>query len=270
MKQNTILVPTDFTEAADVASKHAVLLAKIFNGKIIFLHIIGKDSGHSDAKAKMNQFIDNFKRESSIACDGVIKTGNIFDDIGEVASELSAKFIVMGTHGVKGMQHITGSKALKVITNSKIPFIVVQNKTTTKNGYDNIVLPLDLTKETKQKIGYCTEIAKNFNSTIHLIVPKTNDKDLLTQVKRNVTFAKKYLAENKIKSTIKVAEGNSFSKEVLKFAEELNSDLIAIMNAGENFLFGIGTGSKQSILTNEKMIPVLCVNPVDTSISFWK
>ncbi len=270
MKANTILVPTDFSPAADVASKHAVLLANIFDGKIVFLHITNKPSEQASAESKMDQYIKGIESSHSVKCEGVVKTGSIFEDIGDFAEDLSAKFIVMGTHGVKGMQKITGSYAIKVITSSKIPFIVVQEKTLTKSGYNNIVLPLDLSIETKQKIGYSAEIAKKFNSTIHILVPKTTDKELLVKVKRNVTFARNFLTEKGIESRIKVAESGAFSKEILSFSKNCNADLIAIMNAGDNFVFASGAAAKQSILTNEHMVPVLCVNPVDTAVAFWK
>ena len=50
----------------------------------------------------------------------------------------------MGTHGASRWQKITGSNALKVITNSPVPFIIVQEKLIQDSGYDHIVVPLDL------------------------------------------------------------------------------------------------------------------------------
>jgi hypothetical protein len=52
----------------------------------------------------------------------------------------------MGTHGAHGWQHITGSHALKVVTNSTTPFVIVQEARINKSGYDDIVVPLDLHK----------------------------------------------------------------------------------------------------------------------------
>ena len=47
----------------------------------------------------------------------------------------------MGTHGMKGMQKLTGSWALKVIVKSKVPFIVVQDPPADQERYHNIVFP---------------------------------------------------------------------------------------------------------------------------------
>ena len=58
----------------------------------------------------------------------IIRKGNIFEDIGDVAKEIGARLIIMGTHGIKGIQKLVGSYALKVILHSEIPFIITQKK----------------------------------------------------------------------------------------------------------------------------------------------
>ena len=94
----------------------------------------------------------------------IVRVGNIFDDIGDAASELGVSLIIMGTHGASGWQKITGSYALKVITNSSVPFIVVQDQLMNDTGYDSIVVPLDLNNETKQKLEMVASIAHYFDS----------------------------------------------------------------------------------------------------------
>ena len=80
-----------------------------------------------------------------------VRVGNIFEDIGDFAAEHHAQLIFMGTHGAHGWQHVTGSHALKVVTHSSVPFVIVQEKEVKDTGYDDIVVPLDFNKETKQK-----------------------------------------------------------------------------------------------------------------------
>ena len=67
-----------------------------------------------------------------------ISKGSIFTAIAEYANEKDASLVVMGTHGMKGMQKLTGSWALKVIVKSKVPFIVVQDPPQTRK--DIIIL----------------------------------------------------------------------------------------------------------------------------------
>src|SRR5206468_2954343 len=106
----------------------------------------------------------------------------------------------------------------KVITNSKVPFIIVQQKDL-KHGYNNIVLPLNLSKDTKQKIFLAVEMAKYFNSKIHIITPKETDEFLARQLKANMAFAVKHAKEQNLEFTTQIAEGKGgFANDVLKFA----------------------------------------------------
>ena len=176
----------------------------------------------------------------------------------------------MGTHGVKGLQKLTGSNALKVVTNSPVPFIVVQEKGPAAHGYKNIVLPLDLSKETKQKLSLVSKIAQYFNSKVHIITPKEKDDFLKNQLNRNLKFAAKFLHERRIEftSTISQEGEGKIAKEAIKLAASVNADLIAIMNLHENSLMGmIGSSFEQAIITNEAQIPAICINPTVTTVS---
>ena len=165
------------------------------------------------------------------------------------------------------MQRYMGSYAMKVIMNSNVPFIIVQNKGADVNGYDNIVMPLDLRSETKQKLGYVTEISKHFNSTVHLIFQYEEDEFLRKKIGGNIIFAKKYLADHNVSFTTHVADDNDIADEIIRFSLEKNADLIAIMNEQDGFLDTLLSSSsrEQVLITNQAQIPVLILNPKVTS-----
>lgn len=262
MENKTIIVPHDFTSVADNALNHAVNTAKITGAQIVLLHVVAKEKAIAEAEEKLNAIIKN--ASSEVAIKPAVRVGNIFDDIGDYASEVKADLIFMGTHGATGWQHITGSHALKVITHSTVPFIVVQEKGIKETGYDDIVVPLDLNKETKQKLAYVANIATYFKSRVHIITPDESDEFLRHQVKANIQFAVKFFHERGIEVTTKVAPTSGFDKEVVKHAVSLDADLIAIMNLNRNNMLGVITAShEQYILTNDAQIPTLIVNPVE-------
>ncbi len=264
MDKKTIIVPHDFTSVADIALDHAINTAKISNAQILLLHVVAKDKMIAEAETKLKSIVSKHTNDVSISYS--VRVGNIFDDIGDFAAENHAELIFMGTHGQIGWQQITGSHALKVITNSKIPFIVVQEKGIKATGYDEIVVPLDLNKETKQKLAYVANIATHFKSRVHIITPDESDEFLRHQVKANIQFAVKFFHERGIDVTTKVVSSSGFDREVIKHAVSLEADLIAIMNLNKsNNLFGVITANhEQNVLTNEAQIPVLIVNPVES------
>ncbi len=269
MNHQVILVPTDFTKVAECAIEHSIILAKHFSVKIVLLHIVAKQSDVDENRKKIEALAAELSKKNAVVIEGHVRIGNIFEDISDAAVEHGAKFIVMGTHGVKGMQFITGSHALKVITSSEIPFIVVQEKMP-KNEYKNIIVPLDLTKETKQKLQYSAEIAQKFGATIHVVYSDESDEYLSNQVKRNIVFSKKYLQDHHVSFTTKKIEKGNFIKEIIKYSESIQADLIAIMNVNDSLLPIFSGDARQQVLTNEALIPVLCVNPKETSVSHWK
>ena len=264
--KNTILVPMDFSKVAACAVRHAVNTARTTEGEIALLHVVSKPKEVDEAQKKVDALAKATQDEHGITTKGIVSTGNIFDDIGDTAAELKAKLIIMGTHGMKGMQRITGSYALKVITNSRVPFIVVQEKNPETDGYKDIVLPLDLSKETKQKLRLAIETAKYFKSKIHVIVPDEADQFFRNQLKRNIAFTKKHLMENNISFSTNIAEEGNFAKSVIHLATKINADLISIMNLKRDSLVNLfGGGYEQRLITNESQIPVMCVNPKETS-----
>jgi nucleotide-binding universal stress UspA family protein len=199
----------------------------------------------------------------------VVRIGSIFEDIDKVATEIDASLIIMGTHGLKGMQFITGSRALKVVTDSSIPFIIVQEREIRSTGYDRIVVPLDLHKETKQKLSLVADMALYFDSEVHLVSPGETDEFLKNQLDRNLNYAQDFFAERDIKCSVEITAktGGGFVDGMLHYATSINADLITIMNVPETSLASIlGGGYTQQVITNDTQIPVLCINPRETYV----
>ncbi len=99
----------------------------------------------------------------------ILSKGSIFNAIADFANEKEASLVVMGTHGMKGMQKLTGSWALKVIVKSKVPFIVVQDPPADQERYHNIVFPVDFRNENKEKMKMAIFMGKYFDSKIHIL-----------------------------------------------------------------------------------------------------
>lgn len=263
MKTKTFIVPHDFTPVADIALEHAIATAKPLNAKVYVLHVVPKERDMKDAEAKLNEVIS---AHSASGADLIpyVRLGSIFEEIGDFAVEHHAEMIFMGTHGAHGWQHITGSHALKVVTSSTVPFVIVQEKGIKESGYDDIVVPMDLNKETKQKLAIVANLATYFKSRVHVITPDETDEFLQHQVQANIQFAQKFFSERNIEMTATLVPSNGFDKEVVKHAVNLDADLIAIMNLHRGgILTALGTNYEQYIITNDAKIPALIVNPID-------
>ncbi|GAF02410.1 universal stress protein [Saccharicrinis fermentans] len=161
--ENIILVPYDFTEVAMHAVDHAKSISSKNNIKICLLHIVKKDSDIEPSLQKLNEETALIKDKYNIETQGIVREGTIFKTINEVAQEMNAIMVIMGTHGIRGMQKLTGSWALKVIVGSKIPFFVVQEKPIDCE-VKKIVFPVDFKTENKEKLYWAEFISKLVNT----------------------------------------------------------------------------------------------------------
>ena len=249
-----------------------MITAQVVGADVHLLHVVAKKDAISDAKVKLASTVEKALATTSakdVEIVSHVRVGNIFDDIAEFALEIGAELIFMGTHGAHGWQHITGSHALKVVTNSPTPFVIVQETRINDSGYDDIIVPLDLHKETKQKLTLVANMAKYFNSRVHVVIPDETDEFLQHTVKANIIFANKFFGERNIEVTTTLAPSKDFDKELVEHAVKVNADLIAIMNIQKNQLLGVfGASHEQYMITNEAKIPVLVVNPINATNAY--
>jgi nucleotide-binding universal stress UspA family protein len=262
---NIILVPHDFTTVANCAVKHAVKLIQTLQGEIVLLHVISKPAQEADAKNQLLKVADAVTKEHNVNCRAVVELGNIFDDIAAVAHREKARLIVMGTHGIKGMQFLTGSNALKVITKSRVPFIVVQEKEP-QSAHDRIVCPLDFSKETKQKVRLVATMAKNLKAKVFIIVPPATDEFLINDINRNIGFTEATLENVGVEYEVHTAEKGNFVKNIIKYSIIVDADMIAMVNDDNGAMPSfIGGSEEQTIITNDAQIPTLIVNAAQNS-----
>ena len=264
-QRKCILVPTDFTKVADCATNHAAKMAERMDADVHLLHIVAEADDVEEARTKLAMECERahglYPNTRFVP---VVRVGSVYEDIGTVASENGAGLIIMGTHGMRGMQFITGSRALRVITNSSLPFIVVQERNIKPAGYRDIVVPLDLHKETRQKLTLVGDMAKYFKCKVHLLVPREKDEFLHNQLLNHLKFANGFLRERGIEheSHILTEDSDDLVKGVIRYAVKVDADLITIMNMLQNSIFGVlGVPNEQEVITNDAMIPVMCMNP---------
>jgi len=260
LKDKTIIVAWDFSNVADYAMQHAIRFAKIIGSKVSLLHIIDKDATEIESRIKI--VVDDAEKKYGFRPDYILQEGSIFSAITDVANSLDALFVFMGTHGIKGMQKITGSWALKVIEGSKMPFIVVQRPPKDEH-FENIVFPIDYKKEDKQKVVWAVYLNKYFKSKIFLYIQKSSDANLKKQIHSNSVFTKNVLDKNKIEYIQVEDDGKKdFSDNVIEYADSINANAILITTSRKlditDYMFG---ATEQKIIANKKLISVITVFP---------
>jgi nucleotide-binding universal stress UspA family protein len=261
--QKPIIVPWDFSEVSQYALDHAILYAKTIGGKILLLHLTNDQKEIVSAKSNMEKIASETRKKSGILPEIMVQKGNIFKTITQVANDNQAKFAIMGTHGIKGMQKFTGSFALKVIAGTNTPFIVVQEPPQ-KETIKSVQFPIDISKENKQKLKQAKLLAHFYKPKFYLTLPENVANDHAQHhLKSNLNYVIGYFRQYDIDyEIVHIAGTESFSDSTLKFAHENKPDLILILTTKNiNFQDYVLGAEEQKIIANPSRIPVMCVNP---------
>ncbi len=264
--RNTLLVTWDNTEMSENALLHALRIARHVDNQIRLVHIVD----HTDGKIPMEKVEEDFEkkieelsRKHDFDLQGVVISGSIFKEIAAYANDSDALMVIMGTHGMKGLQKVTGSWALKVIVGSTVPFLVIQDKPSSEEQLSSIVFPIDFKAENKEKLQWAIYLGKYFDSKVYLFKAPVKDKGLLKKVNVNLTFAVKFLIQNNLDYEIHTAKkASNLARETIEFAKEKKADLILITTTKNISIADYMLGAaEQQIIANSSKIPVMCVNP---------
>lgn len=258
-QENIFLVPTDFTAQTYIALEQCYNLARFNNATILLLNVA--EEKDNTASKKLEEMAEKARKESGLQVRTMMTNGNIYSEIERVANEKKVKMIVLGLESKIGIDKLVGPNAFKLVREASVPVLTIRGKKH-KKGCENIVLPLDLTKETREKVAKAIEFAKYFGAAIRVVSvlsskKEENENKLIAYSAQVRDFIKK----EHVKCSIKTLRGSDIAELVLNYANSIDADLIMIMSKAELNLkeFFIGTTAQKVINMSE--IPVLSIRP---------
>lgn len=280
-KHHIILVPVDFSETSENAIDYAVEMAKLFDDEITLLNVISNgmkslflgDTQKELLRDGITNRLEKYKEKiikqwPSAVVNILVEEGKPYKVINKISEQTECDTVVMGTNGANGMEQFMGSTTSRVISSSTTPVIAVKDHRP-NHKFDTIVLPIDLTKSSKQKLVLAIKFAKKYNSTVHVIMEMEKDEFIKNKVEANLTYVKKVLADNDVKSVVKLLDDGKYpdhlGKDTVQYAEEVGADLIMIMTQAEGKLTELFVGSyAQQVVNSTQTTPVMCINPKKT------
>ena len=257
-KFKKILIGFDNSAASAIALNKALQTCKIFNTSLFVVNVKDPKSAESSYGINIQQEADKLGVEIQY----MEKRGNVSREIHATEKEISADLIFMGAHGLNGFQpYWIGSNALRVVSASNCPVITIQADSA-ETDFTNIILPLDNSTETRQKVPYAAVFAKAFGATIH-ILSVSKDKTEETHNRINIYGKQtiKYLEEREIKHTFELKQGRSVAQTCIDYAVEKKAGLIMMMTETESSSWFMGTAAQQ--LVNHSPVPVMSIHSRD-------
>lgn len=268
--KKTIIVPVDFTSVSHNALQYACELSKLDKSEIIAAHLLEsnmpaeimalKDINIATRMIlermtnaiikKINDDLDNFILDLKLIYGDVIQTslthGNIFHTFNDIAAKYSSSLIVMGTHGIHGLQHLIGSRAYKVVVNTPIPFLIIQNE----EHYRSIDMIYFAFKNNEQ--------FRNYVPMIHTLSGYFPGKYFINILESNENSVPKELEP--IANRITIINKGLYAENIIECAVLENANAICIcIDEFENIDGSVYGTTQEKILDNKYKLPVLCL-----------
>lgn len=270
---NKILVPLDFSEQSLIGLDQAYKVAKISNAEIILLHVIvesrplwglfssdEKESFTEKLKEKLVSYAEVTSRTHGVKVSTVVENGKIVDKTIEIAERERVKFIIMGTTSADNLtKKVIGTYAFRVVREAKCPVITIKGKH--NRPCRNIILPLDLTKETEEKVEKAIYLAQYFKSKIWAM-SVVSGKSKTERLSEKLLKVEQKIKSNRVECTAElIRDSKSISKAILKYSDKVQGDLIMIMTQQENEMVDYFIGSSAKEIINKSEVPVMSIVP---------
>ncbi len=189
----------------------------------------------------------------------------------------------------------SASQALKLINKYNPDLVMVQLNANAKNGIDaksvfsiidhfermvltipasgnielnSIVVPIDTSFETRQKIPYALAMSGISNATIHVVgVSNDTDKDAEVTIKNYTRQVCNHIQEKGKNCTLDMRMGGNPSEQTLKYASEKQAGMVVIMSEQEGRFMDFFTGKYSEQIIKNANIPILTVHSKDLVVS---
>lgn len=275
-----ILVPTDFSAAAENAVNFAVQSAKLAKTNLLLLHAFElngdvytdymgvnrafNQSQFQEVKENLAQVARQIENKESIIADTTVFKGSVREGILQLEKEKNIDLVIMGTAGANGLLHkIWGSKTSAIIEKTTVPLLAIPVEYKWKKPAKILLATNHF--ETDQKIlGIIFELAECYKATVELVVFTNEEQDTAftyLEHDRNIPAYEAWLDEKYSFDYIQVTHlfGNDFEQALENFISQNNIDLLAMVTYKKSFADRLFHPSITKRISYHTKIPLLAI-----------
>lgn len=276
-KKQQILVPHDFSDACNCAVSYGIVLAQIFHCELTLVHVLRAKKGSKavladtqsdEVRTRLATIAGSIQQQQGIPTNAYIFNGDLTDIIKTIIEKINAIILVTGLNTVnrQSSHYFSPSNIVSDYRELRIPILVVQNKMPGPQAFRHIVLPVDFTKESKEKASWAGYFGKLYKSYITIVHTEYRDGFFMVQLRNNLLLIKKLFDALKTQYDLHKAEKVKYDidRYALSYAKMKGAGMIIITATKEwgvdDFILG---PAEKRIITNEDQLPVMLVNPRD-------
>lgn len=270
-----IVVGIDFLNESLAALKMAVIIAVKANSNIVLVFVNKYDKSKPIFKTpngKLFEEVENRFKDIVLKYSDKIPAERFFyqfregkkisDVLNEEVKKHEADLLFIGTQGKIGLKLFSHSLAYQIIDNAKIPVISVRDGARIAKQIKTILVPIDNTLETRQKIPFSVRMAKMCDAEIHMLaIFHSSIQNVRNNIERYTRQSAEYLEKNDINFVVKSLDTEDVVNETLKYTNEINADVISIMTTQISKFSNLWKGSYAEQIIDQSPVPVITIPP---------
>jgi nucleotide-binding universal stress UspA family protein len=198
-----------------------------------------------------------------------LRKGRVYSEIANQAKYNDADLIIAGTHGASGFEKMwMGSNAFRIVTYAPCPVITIRYGFNFNKKLEKIILPIDSSSDTRQKVPFACKMAKYFDAEVHILgLYTTTLKAVRRKVDTYVAQVEKYMEENHANHITNFLDADNTTTTTIEYSQQINADLIVIMTEQEKTAANFWLGPYAQQMVNNSPIPVLSIQPIEINNS---
>ncbi|MGC8864616.1 MAG: universal stress protein [Bacteroidales bacterium] len=269
-----ILAAIDFSECSVNAAEHAAGIAQRAGANLKLVYIYNPEHKYKtiykykDPLDEATHLLEELTQRFQLVMPHgevsfKIREGKVFREVADEAKESKAMMIVAGTHGASGFEELwIGSNAFRIISAAPCPVITLREGVKPEKQMRRIILPIDATLSTRQKVPYATMMAKLFNAEIHVLaLYQSGIKDAQQVVLEYAKQTCAYLEKNHIDFLMTSRRCKNPTDSTIDYAIKVDANLIVIMTEQTSSPLNIIMGPYAQQMIHRSPIPVMSVQP---------
>jgi nucleotide-binding universal stress UspA family protein len=264
LKENqSILIPVDFSKQSYVAVKQSYHLAKNTKSKLILMHV--SPNSENDRKVDLENLAQATRDESGLIVETLGVKGELYETITKTAAEVACSLIFMAldeTTKFKTSLFGGGSPIIKFLATVSCPLITMRSSEK-REVFKNIVMPFDLTPESREKVSFAVQLAHYYTADIRIVsVFKPNDDEYENKLLPYLQQVKKFIKQEGVHCTNRSLPSDKPAEAIIEYAVKNDCDLIIQINNPDISISEKMNGTVSHKVIELSPIPVLNVPPM--------
>lgn len=272
---NTLLVPTDFSAAADVAFNYALSLAKNMHARIVLLHayqpavpiaqvpfgVLNEErlAFKKEAEEKLKVLAERIERTAKLDYEYIAEEGEAVDTILRASREKAAAMIIMGATGATGaLQVAFGSTSLRVMEKAACPVLTVPGNVAISKPIKRIVYATDYHRSDLAAISMATQIAGASNAQLNIL----HISDAVIGADEEKTLMKNFMKKVKELTlypelSFEIIHGFNVEARLRQYLNDGGADMLMMSTHYRTFVDRLFGNSITNNLVKDTLVPVV-------------